>query len=45
MIAQIRGALQRRRDAKAKARRIGEALRDFAQFDRDFRGIERGGRR
>ena len=31
--------LQRRRAAKAKARRIGEALRDFARFDAEFRGI------
>lgn len=38
MIARIRAALKRRRAAKAKARRIGEALLDFAQFDRDFRG-------
>lgn len=45
MIARIRAAVQRRRAAKAKARRIGEALRDFAQFDLDFRGAERGGRR
>lgn len=30
--------LRRRRGAKAKARRIGEALRGFAQMDLEFRG-------
>lgn len=38
MIARIFGARQRRRAAKAKARRIGLALRDFAQLDLEFRG-------
>lgn len=38
MIARILAAFYRRRDAKAKARRIGEALRDLAQLDLDLRG-------
>lgn len=38
MIARIRAARQRRRAAKANARRIGLALRDFAQLDLEFRG-------
>lgn len=38
MMARIRAALQRRRAAKAKARRIGEALRDLALLDLELRG-------
>jgi len=38
VIARIRAARQRRRAAKAKARRIGLALRDLAQMDAEIRG-------
>lgn len=38
MIARIRAALQHRRDAKARSRRVGKALRDFAQYDLEMRG-------
>lgn len=39
MIARLRAALQRRRDEKAKARRIAHALLEFAQFDAELRGL------